>query len=138
MSQEKVDRYKKQKANRKQIMQREKREKMLWKIGGSVVAIALVAWVGFSAFDRFYEPPRKFYVADTAAISDYLTNLASEDAAEEVADAVDEALAGDDEETSEAVESETDAAESETDAAESETDAAESETNAAQSETAES
>lgn len=124
MSQAKVDRYKEQKANRKQIMAKEKREKMLWRIGGCVVAAALVVWIGYSAFDRFYEAPRKFYEVDTTAISDYLTGLASEDAIDEVVDTVDEEFA-DDEGASEAAEDVTEAAEDATEAVQDETETAE-------------
>ncbi|MEI3525699.1 MAG: hypothetical protein V8Q27_05865 [Eubacteriales bacterium] len=45
MSQEKVDRYKEQKANRKQIMAKEKREKFLVKLCAGLVALALVCWL---------------------------------------------------------------------------------------------
>lgn len=127
MSQAKVDRYKEQKANRKKIMQKEKRERMLWKVGGSLVAVALVAWIGYSAFDKLYEPPRRFYVADTAAVSDYLTGLSAADAVDEVVDAVDDEFAAD-EETTEAETAAEDATEAETtaeDATEEETDATE-------------
>ena len=47
MSQEKVDRYKEQKANRKQIMAREKREKFLVKLCAGLVALALVCWLDY-------------------------------------------------------------------------------------------
>ncbi len=128
MSQAKVDRYKEQKANRKKIMQKEKRERMLWKVGGSLVAVALVAWIGYSAFDKLYEPPRRFYVADTAAVSDYLSGLSSADAVDEVVDAVDDEFA-EEEDVTEAETAAEDVTEAETDAAE---DATEAETDAAE------
>ncbi len=52
MSQAKVDKYKKEKANRKQIMKREKRMLFLEKMLGVLVCVALVAWVGFSVYQK--------------------------------------------------------------------------------------
>lgn len=78
MSQAKVDRYKEQKANRQQIMKKEKREKMLWKIGGSLLAIVLVGWIGFSAYDSLRVETRKTYEVDVTAMEDYLTGLDAE------------------------------------------------------------
>ncbi len=91
MSQEKVDRYKEQKANRQKIMKKEKREKLMLKIGGYAVVLLLVAWVGFSAFDRFYEAPIRYYDADLTALTDYIGTLG----AEEETDAEDESDAED-------------------------------------------
>ena len=48
MSQAKVDRYKEEKRNRAKIMAKEKREWMLMKIGGAVLALAIVGWAGGS------------------------------------------------------------------------------------------
>ena len=45
MSQEKVDKYKKEKANRKQIMRKERMMGIVRKAVLSVVAIALVGWI---------------------------------------------------------------------------------------------
>ena len=56
MSQEKVDRYKEQKANRKQIMAREKRRKFLIKVCAGVIALALVCWLGYSIYDTVNKP----------------------------------------------------------------------------------
>lgn len=78
MSQAKVDRYKEEKANRQKIMAKQKMEKTLWKVGGSVVALVLVAWIGFSAFNKFYVPPRKVYEVNTTAMDEYLNTLAEE------------------------------------------------------------
>lgn len=122
MSQAKVDRYKEQKANRQKIMQREKREKFLWKLGASVVLLALAVWIGYSAFDRLYEAPIRYYDADVTAIGDYLSSLSeteeaaqtegmaedSEEAAQDGTEAVAED-ATDAQETTEAQESATEA-----------------------------
>lgn len=49
MSQEKVDRYKKEKANRKQNLAKRKQQKVLKTIGGIVASIALIAAIILSA-----------------------------------------------------------------------------------------
>ena len=53
MSQEKVDRYKKEKANRKQVMKKEKIQGVIRKCVIAVVVVALVGWIGFSAYDKY-------------------------------------------------------------------------------------
>lgn len=124
MSQEKVDRYKKQKANRQEIMKKEKREKMLWKVGTYVVLLAIVCWIGYSAYDKYHVEAKVSYELDTTSLDDYLNGLAETETETETAESETE---------TEAAESETEAAESETEETESE---AESET-AAETETAE-
>ena len=83
MSQAKVDKYKAEKANRKEIMAKEKRQKMLIKIVGSVIGIALVAWIGVSAGVAVYNsrPVDKIYVT-TADLDDYLNELYEEETEE--------------------------------------------------------
>lgn len=53
MSQEKVDRYKKEKANRKQTMKREKMANVVRKCVVAVCGLLLVAWIGYSAYDIY-------------------------------------------------------------------------------------
>ena len=53
MSQEKVDRYKKEKANRKQIMRKEKMQNALRKCIVSVIGILLICWIGYSVYDIY-------------------------------------------------------------------------------------
>lgn len=53
MSQEKVDRYKKEKANRKQNMRKEKIQNVLRKCVVLVVGILLVCWIGYSGYDLY-------------------------------------------------------------------------------------
>ncbi|MEZ3434720.1 MAG: hypothetical protein K1W34_08890 [Lachnospiraceae bacterium] len=53
MSQEKVERYKKEKANRKQIMRKEKIQNTVRKCIVSVIGILLVCWIGYSAYDIY-------------------------------------------------------------------------------------
>ncbi len=51
MSQEKVDRYKKEKANRQKIMKKQRMMSVVSKGVLSLAAVALVAWLGYSAYD---------------------------------------------------------------------------------------
>lgn len=53
MSQEKVDRYKAEKANRKQAMKKEKAANALRKCIVTVCGLLLVAWIGYSAYDIY-------------------------------------------------------------------------------------
>ena len=79
MSQEKVDRYKQEKANRKQIMAREKRMHRLAILCGWVIVIAIVTWAGFSAY-RIYENSRPIETiyANLDPINDYINSLNAE------------------------------------------------------------
>ena len=83
MSQAKVDQYKKEKANRKETMAKEKRQKMLMKICTSVVLVVLVGWIGISTADFIYEsrPKEKIYV-QTTEIDKYLESLYKEESTE--------------------------------------------------------
>lgn len=88
MSQAKVDRYKEQKKNRDKIMKREKREWAATKAGLSLIALALVAWIGFSVYTGFNAPEpentvtdKPTYTLDTSSVDEYLGSL-SESAAE--------------------------------------------------------
>lgn len=80
MSQAKVDKYKQEKANRKEIIAKEKRKKMMIKMGFSAVLVVLVAWVGISTADFVYEsrPKDKIYV-QTTEIDNYLNALYAEE-----------------------------------------------------------
>ena len=81
MSQAKVDQYKKDKRNRKQIMAKEKRE---WFFTQAVIGVAIVAWIGVSAYNVITAPKDTGttetveYTVDSSALSDYLKTL-SED-----------------------------------------------------------
>ncbi len=83
MSQAKVDRYKEEKKNRAKLIQKEKRQLAAMKAGVSVVAIALVAWVGVSIYNGMQpdesavEKPN--YTVNTSALDDFITDLAAEE-----------------------------------------------------------
>ena len=76
MSQEKVDRYKKEKANRKQIMRKQKMMNFLRKGVLTLVALALIGWLGYSAYDM-YESGKDRVVAEVNydSVTDYLNSL---------------------------------------------------------------
>lgn len=76
MSQQKVDRYKEQKANRKEIMKKEKRAKVFRKAAFGVVCLALVGWLGFSVYDMSVKNKERENVqVDYAAMTEYLNGL---------------------------------------------------------------
>lgn len=83
MSQAKVDQYKKEKANRKEILAKEKRQKAIIKVCASAVLVVLVAWIGISTADFIYEsrPKDKVYV-QTTEIDKYLEELYEEETTE--------------------------------------------------------
>ena len=76
MSQEKVDRYKKEKANRKQIMRKQKIMNVVRKAVLSLAALALVGWLGYSACD-IYDSNKVRPVAEVNydGVTDYLNSL---------------------------------------------------------------
>ena len=76
MSQEKVDRYKKEKANRKQIMRKQKMMNFARKAVLSLAALALIGWLGYSAWDM-YESGKERVVAEVNydSVTEYLNNL---------------------------------------------------------------
>ena len=88
MSQQKVDKYKKEKANRAKLQKRERRILFLEKLAGGVICVGVVAWIGYSAYGlhvRAQESEEKEVVTtemDVTAVSDYLNEL-SQDTAEE-------------------------------------------------------
>lgn len=75
MSQEKVNRYKEEKANRKQILAKEKRSKNVMKLCAAVVALALVCWLGYSVYDLATRPDTSAISMDTTALDNYLEGL---------------------------------------------------------------
>ena len=90
MSQAKVDKYKAEKANRKEIMAKEKRQKTIMKICGSGVGLALVAWIGVSSVFAIYDsrPVEKIFVT-TANLDDYLNGLYPEETEETTEESTD-------------------------------------------------
>lgn len=76
MSQEKVDRYKEQKKNRKAIQAKKKRNALITKVCASLVALALVVWLGYSIADSYEKKQNSGPVtADISALDDYTASL---------------------------------------------------------------
>lgn len=78
MSQAKVERYKKEKANRKKIMKQEKIKSFIARIAGAIVCVALLGWIGYSGYSLWEEsqPATKTEIT-LDPISDYLNGLSS-------------------------------------------------------------
>lgn len=72
MSQAKVDRYKKEKANRKKNMKKEKIQNVLRKCAVFVVALVLVGWIGYSAYNTYEsKKPKEEVEIDYSAVTDF-------------------------------------------------------------------
>ena len=84
MSQAKVDKYKEDKKNRKKIMAKEKRQWFLTQLVLGLLGIAIVGWIGVSAYQAITAPSKaapaevKNYTLDTSALDDYLASLTEE------------------------------------------------------------
>lgn len=76
MSQQKVDKYKQDKANRSQIIKKQKRAVRLEIIAGVVILGGLLGWFGYTYYERQQnlKPPTEYQV-DTGAIDEYLSGL---------------------------------------------------------------
>ena len=62
MSQEKVNRYKEEKANRKKMLRRQKVMNTVRKTVVSVVCVAVLGWIGYSVYSTYTESqPRESY-----------------------------------------------------------------------------
>lgn len=80
MSQEKVNRYKEQKANRKEIIKKAKRAKLLRTCIASVVLVAAIGWVGYSGVTYIIKnQPRSEVGVNYTSIDDYVEGLTAED-----------------------------------------------------------
>lgn len=78
MSQKKVDAYKQEKANRAQIIKREKMIAKIEKAAAIVICIAAVGWIGFSVKDKAEQAEQQVQmetVMDTSALVAYLDTL---------------------------------------------------------------
>lgn len=77
MSQEKVAKYKEEKANRKKTMKKEKIMKTVVAILAILVIAAPIVWVGYSAVDTIIKnQPRESVEVDYTALDDYATEIA--------------------------------------------------------------
>ena len=79
MSQEKVTKYKEEKANRKAIMKKQKIAKIVRNSITAIVLVAVVGWVGYSGVAYYQEnKPREVVEVDYAAVDEYVNNLSAE------------------------------------------------------------
>ena len=75
MSQEKVNQYKENKKNRKEIAKKAKQKSMVTKIFVGVVGAVLVAWLGYSADVTIQNAEGPAVSVDTTAVSEYVNGL---------------------------------------------------------------
>lgn len=78
MSQKKVDLYKANKVNKEKILKREKLITRIECTAAIVVIVALLAWFGWSVFDKVTNPsggPAAEYTLDTTSLDEYLSGL---------------------------------------------------------------
>ena len=78
MSQKKVDNYKKSKANRSKEQKKELFYDWLEKVVGVLVCVALVAWIGYSVYDKVEEKKGSVVAetsVDVSALENYLSEL---------------------------------------------------------------
>ena len=54
MSQAKVDKYKEEKKNRKKIMAKEKRTRVIWAIVGTAIGVALILFIVLSILNGLF------------------------------------------------------------------------------------
>ena len=79
MSQEKVARYKEAKANRKETIKKEKRQKMLRTTVATAICVAVLGWVGYSAVEYYQaNKQREAVEVDYSAVNDYLEQLSAD------------------------------------------------------------
>lgn len=76
MSQEKVDRYKKEKANRQKIMKKERIIQRLEMAGIALVCVLAIGWVGYSVYDTATSKVNDATVVDNNAVQNYISGLA--------------------------------------------------------------
>lgn len=76
MSQEKVNQYKEEKKNRKQIMKKEKRKSMLMKVCAGLILLAVAGWLIYSAVLTAQNAEGQAVTVDASAITEYVNTLA--------------------------------------------------------------
>ena len=91
MSQEKVNRYKEEKANRKESMKKAKRASLVRNIVASIVLVAVVGWVGYSGVTYIIRhQPRQEVGVNYTSVNDYVESLVAEETTAEGATEVTE------------------------------------------------
>lgn len=80
MSQEKVARYKEEKANRKSIMRKQKITKAIGNTVAAVILVAVVGWLGYSGVTYYLDNrPVPSVEVDYTALTDYETSLTTDE-----------------------------------------------------------
>ena len=80
MSQEKVNKYKEQKAKRKETMKKQKRAELIRNIVASVVLVAAIGWVGYSGVTYIIKHlPRPEVDVNYTSVADYVESLTAEE-----------------------------------------------------------
>lgn len=76
MSQEKVERYKQEKANRKQTVARERMKRTISKVCAWAILLLIVGWAGYSGY-QYYDAkqPAKTIFCQTTEIDNYMQGL---------------------------------------------------------------
>lgn len=78
MSQEKVDKYKQEKANRKQNMKKEKVKQLFRRAVVGILGLVLVVWLGYSGYNLYDSSrPKQTAQVDYTAITEYQSHLAA-------------------------------------------------------------
>lgn len=79
MSQAKVEKYKKEKANRKKTLAKDKARRLAGRVCAWVILAAIAGWAGYSGY-QYYESkkPVKTFYTDLSPVSDYLGSLNTE------------------------------------------------------------
>ena len=76
MSQQKVDQYKKERYNRKNQLKKEKRNRLISRIAGGVIVVAVAGWIGFSAYSRMQAgKPVSYTEVSMDALNNYMSTL---------------------------------------------------------------
>lgn len=80
MSQEKVDKKKFEKTHRRSLLRKKKLEEFLSIACVCVIAVGIVAWIGFSVYSKVEESEAanatsQFYEIDTTSLQEYLGSL---------------------------------------------------------------
>lgn len=75
MSQEKVNQYKEEKRNRKEIEKKKKQKALITKLCAGVVLAAVVIWIGYSAVVTVQNAEGPAVTVDASAITEYVNGL---------------------------------------------------------------
>lgn len=101
MSQEKVDKYKQEKANRKKTMAKEKRKKRLYVALGVLIGLAFIAWIVYSVFAEIQQAEDESRAQSEYAswLEEYIQQQATATTSGDATAGTDEATTGEDETT---------------------------------------